>query len=105
MTTKPRKTKKTKQQTKKRLRVGILFGGRSGEHEVSLLSAASILNAIDRTKYEVVPIAITKQGQWLTSTAAANLLAGNTKPAPVLLKTKSTTTDLAQQNNSITRSL
>ncbi|MGA9804174.1 MAG: D-alanine--D-alanine ligase A, partial [Terriglobales bacterium] len=39
-----------------KLRVGILFGGRSGEHEVSLLSAASVLNAIDKTKYEVVPI-------------------------------------------------
>jgi len=45
-----------------KLRVGILFGGRSGEHEVSLLSAASVLNAIDKTKYEVVPIGITKQG-------------------------------------------
>ena len=41
----------------KKLRVGILFGGRSGEHEVSLLSAASVLNAIDKDKYEVVPIA------------------------------------------------
>ncbi len=77
----------TKKQTKKKLRVGILFGGRSGEHEVSLLSAASILNAIDNTNYEVVPIGITKQGQWITSTEAQNLLAGDTKPAPVLLKT------------------
>jgi D-alanine-D-alanine ligase-like ATP-grasp enzyme len=41
----------------KKLRVGILFGGRSGEHDVSLLSAASVLNAIDKDKYEVVPIA------------------------------------------------
>ena len=47
---------------KKKLRIGIIFGGRSGEHEVSLLSAASILNAIDRKKYDVVPIAIDKQG-------------------------------------------
>ena len=44
----------------KKLRVGILFGGRSGEHEVSLLSAASILKAIDRSKFDVVPIGITK---------------------------------------------
>jgi D-ala D-ala ligase N-terminus len=44
----------------KKLRVGILFGGRSGEHEVSLLSTASVLNAIDKNKYEVVPIGITK---------------------------------------------
>ncbi len=46
----------------KKLRIGVLFGGRSGEHEVSLLSAASVLKAIDRKKYEVVPIGITKAG-------------------------------------------
>jgi D-alanine-D-alanine ligase len=60
----------------KKIRVGILFGGRSGEHEVSLLSAASVLNAIDRQKYEVVPIGITKDGRWLTAVDAQNLLAG-----------------------------
>jgi D-alanine-D-alanine ligase len=60
----------------KKLRVGILFGGRSGEHEVSLLSAASVLNAIDKDKYEVVPIGITKDGRWLTATDAENLLQG-----------------------------
>ena len=57
-------------------RVGILFGGRSGEHEVSLLSAASVLNAIDKDKYEVVPIGITKDGRWLTAEHAENLLTG-----------------------------
>src|SRR5579871_4754450 len=60
----------------KKLRVGILFGGRSGEHEVSLLSAASVLKAIDKEKYEVVPIGITKEGRWLTAESAENLLAG-----------------------------
>jgi D-alanine-D-alanine ligase len=60
----------------KKLRVGILFGGRSGEHEVSLLSAASVLNAIDKEKYEVVPIGITKDGRWLTAGDAQNLLLG-----------------------------
>jgi len=60
----------------KKLRVGILFGGRSGEHEVSLLSAASVLNAIDQEKYEVVPIGITKDGRWLTAEHAENLLTG-----------------------------
>src|ERR1700728_1940907 len=60
----------------KKLRVGILFGGRSGEHEVSLLSAASVLNAIDKDKYEVVPIGITKDGRWLTAGDAENLLRG-----------------------------
>src|SRR5271168_5211867 len=60
----------------KKLRVGILFGGRSGEHEVSLLSAASVFNAIDKEKYEVVPIGITKDGRWLTAEHAENLLQG-----------------------------
>jgi D-alanine-D-alanine ligase len=60
----------------KKLRVGILFGGRSGEHEVSLLSAASVLNAIDKQKYDVVPIGITKEGRWLTDTHAERLLHG-----------------------------
>ena len=60
----------------KKLRVGILFGGRSGEHEVSLLSAASVLSAIDKTKYEVVPIGITKEGRWLTAGDAQLLLQG-----------------------------
>jgi D-alanine-D-alanine ligase len=59
-----------------KLRVGILFGGRSGEHEVSLLSAASVLNAIDKTKYDVVPIGITKDGHWLTAEHAERLLKG-----------------------------
>ena len=59
-----------------KLRVGILFGGRSGEHEVSLLSAASVLNAIDKDKYDVVPIGITKDGRWLTAEHAENLLQG-----------------------------
>lgn len=58
----------------KKLRVGVLFGGRSGEHEVSLLSAASVVDAIDKTKYEVVPIGITKQGRWVTSDHAEQLL-------------------------------
>jgi D-alanine-D-alanine ligase len=61
---------------KKKLRIGILYGGRSGEHEVSLLSAASVLKAIDRKKYEVVPIAIDRQGRWLTGTEAQRLLDG-----------------------------
>jgi len=59
-----------------KIRVGVLFGGRSGEHEVSLLSAASVLNAIDKEKYEVVPIGITKDGRWLTAEHAENLLTG-----------------------------
>ncbi len=60
----------------KKLRVGILFGGRSGEHEVSLLSAASVLQAIDRDKFDVVPIGITKEGRWLAAADARLLLNG-----------------------------
>jgi D-alanine-D-alanine ligase len=59
---------------RKKLRVGILFGGRSGEHEISLRSARSILKAIDRKKYDVVELGITKQGRWLQSTEAQKLL-------------------------------
>src|SRR5438874_12972621 len=58
----------------KKLRVGILFGGRSGQHEVSLVSAASVLEAIDKSKYEVVPIGIAKDGRWVTALHAENLL-------------------------------
>ncbi len=58
----------------KKIKVGILFGGRSGEHEVSLLSAASVLGAIDRSKYDVVPIGITKEGRWVTAGHAERLL-------------------------------
>src|SRR5262249_44227151 len=61
----------------KKLRVGILFGGRSGEHEISLLSAASVFKAIDQNRYEVVPIGITKDGKWLTASDAERLLAGD----------------------------
>jgi D-alanine-D-alanine ligase len=60
----------------KKIRVGILFGGRSGEHEISLLSAASVFNAIDKDKYEVVPIGITKAGRWVTAADAERLLLG-----------------------------
>ncbi|HUI84918.1 MAG TPA: D-alanine--D-alanine ligase family protein [Candidatus Binatia bacterium] len=66
----------------KKLRVGVLFGGRSGEHEVSLLSAASVLNVIDRSKYEVVPIGITKEGRWVTATHAERLLHGKAPDSP-----------------------
>ena len=68
----------------KKLRVGILFGGRSGEHEVSLLSASSILKEIDRTKFEVVLIGINKAGQWLTSGSAQGLLDGSGQDAAKL---------------------
>jgi len=63
----------------KKLRIGVIFGGRSGEHEVSVRSARSVIDAIDKSKYEVVPIAITKEGNWLAPAVAAELLPAETQ--------------------------
>jgi D-alanine-D-alanine ligase len=63
-----------KNKLSKKIRVGVIFGGRSGEHEVSLRSAESIINALDKSRYEVVPIGISKEGRWLISRDAAALL-------------------------------
>lgn len=60
----------------KKLRIGVVFGGRSGEHEVSLRSARSVMDALDREKYDVVPIGITKSGQWLVGDAMGLLADG-----------------------------
>ena len=57
-----------------KLRVGVIFGGRSGEHEVSLVSATSVIEALDRTRYEIVPIGITPEGRWISSARALDLL-------------------------------
>ncbi|PYU30081.1 MAG: D-alanine--D-alanine ligase A [Acidobacteria bacterium] len=65
---------------KKRLRIGVLFGGRSGEHEVSLASAASVIRGLDPEKYEAVPIGISKDGRWLVGGGAQKML-------PEVLKT------------------
>ena len=65
---------------KKRLRVGVLFGGRSGEHEVSLASAATVIRSLDPDKYEAVPIGISKDGHWLVGSGATKML-------PEVLKT------------------
>jgi D-alanine-D-alanine ligase len=63
----------------KKLRIGVIFGGRSGEHEVSIRSAGSVIDAIDKSKYEVVPVAISKEGNWLAPAAAARLLPKETR--------------------------
>jgi D-alanine-D-alanine ligase len=57
-----------------RIRIGIIFGGRSVEHEVSLVSASSVINALDKEKYEVVPIGIAPTGKWLSSGETLRLL-------------------------------
>ncbi|ESY45875.1 hypothetical protein X746_19710 [Mesorhizobium sp. LNJC380A00] len=51
----------------KRLRIGVLFGGRSAEHEVSLLSATNVMAALDPAKYDAVPIFVTREAQWQLS--------------------------------------
>jgi D-alanine-D-alanine ligase len=58
----------------RRLRVAILFGGRSGEHDVSLQSAASVIKALDPAKYDVLPVGITREGNWRVGSGAAQLL-------------------------------
>ncbi|HEX7735467.1 MAG TPA: D-alanine--D-alanine ligase family protein, partial [Ktedonobacteraceae bacterium] len=60
---------------KKKIRVGLIFGGRSGEHEVSLASSNSVITNLDAEKYEVVPLGITKEGSWLLGTAPQQLIA------------------------------
>ncbi len=60
--------------TERKIRVGLLFGGRSGEHEVSLVSATSVINALDKSRYDVVPIGITHEGRWVSSGEALALL-------------------------------
>ena len=55
-------------------RVLVLFGGRSAEHEVSIRSARSVINALEESRYDVIPVAITKQGKWLSPSSSAGLL-------------------------------
>ena len=65
----------------RKIRVGIIFGGRSGEHEVSVRSARSVIEAADPEKYELIPVAINKEGHWLSPAESASML-----PEPARLK-------------------
>ena len=75
----------------KKIRLGVLFGGRSGEHEVSLTSAAAVMKALDSEKYELVPIGITREGRWRVGPKAFGLLTeaagGGLGPQPAALQT------------------
>jgi D-alanine-D-alanine ligase len=62
-----------------KIRIGVIFGGRSGEHEVSVRSARSVIEQIDLERYEVVPLAIDKTGKWLSQTESAALLPAETQ--------------------------
>jgi len=68
---------------KKKLKIGVLFGGKSAEHEVSLQSARNVINGLDKSKYEVIPIGISKEGKWLLSNTSNYLLNTNN---PKLIK-------------------
>jgi D-alanine-D-alanine ligase len=61
-----------------KIRIGVIFGGRSGEHEVSVRSARSVIDAIDRERYEIIPVAIAKDGRWLSPAASVALLPAET---------------------------
>jgi len=71
----------------KKLRIGVIFGGRSGEHEVSIRSAQAVVEAIDRKKFEVLPIAITQEGKWLPPADSARLLPSDVRSALVSTET------------------
>lgn len=64
-----------------KIRVGVVFGGRSSEHEVSLRSAQSVMDAIDKNRFEVVPVGISKEGKWLLHPQALSLLVASSNPA------------------------
>lgn len=66
--------------TNKKIRVAVLFGGRSGEHEVSLVSASAVIENLDKEKYEVIPIGITKEGRWIAGPESMKLLKANQAP-------------------------
>lgn len=80
------------EQVVQKIRVGVLMGGRSGEHEVSLMSAQSVIAALDQSRYEIIPIGISKDGQWLAGEVMAALSsgAGEALPATLLPDPKST---------------
>jgi D-alanine-D-alanine ligase len=67
--------------SQKKTRIGIVFGGRSGEHEVSLASARAVIDNLDPNKYEIIPIGITKSGQWLLGSEPAQLIAAGQEVA------------------------
>ena len=75
----------------RKIRVGVLFGGRSGEHAVSLVSAQSVLKTLDREKYQITEIGISEEGDWLigenvlealSAKRLVDLTSGVMRPAP-----------------------
>ncbi len=81
-----------------KIRVGILFGGQSGEHEVSLVSASAVMDALDRSKYEIVPIGITKQGRWIAGDNALPALTAQADPKLLPTSARSQEPGVRSQN-------
>lgn len=81
------------------LRVGVLFGGRSGEHEVSLASARNVMDALEQAGHTVVPIGITPQGHWLTQNDPMGQLTGETKQVHTPILGNGPTVVAGQQRN------
>src|SRR5688500_6853721 len=69
--------------SERRLRVALVYGGRSAEHDVSRVSAVAVGRAFDPARYEVIPIAITTDGRWLVSVAARVALESGAAALPV----------------------
>ena len=94
---------------KRKIRVGVLCGGRSAEHEVSVTSARSMLEALDRDKYELVMVGISKQGQWFTAADAQQLLAAGAVESdgltPVVLDYLGTGALVAQDGSGVGQAL
>ena len=76
---------KDRNQNKNKLRIGVIFGGQSGEHDVSLMSAQSVMSALDREKYEIIPVGISREGRWITGNAFAALSSGASGSRPAAL--------------------
>ncbi|MFA6256865.1 MAG: D-alanine--D-alanine ligase [Candidatus Paceibacterota bacterium] len=83
---------------KKRLKIGVLFGGKSAEHEVSLQSAQNVIVSLDKNKYEVIPIGITKEGKWLLSNTSNYLLNANN---PKLIKLNNSNRKIVPLNDEV----
>lgn len=87
---------------KKKIRVGVLFGGKSAEHEVSLQSARNVIEALDKEKYEVIPIGINKAGKWLLSNTSNYLLHSNDPKLIKLNKSSKEVSLVVQSSGNLT---
>lgn len=85
--------------SKSKLRVGVIFGGKSGEHEVSIASAASIFKHIDQSRYEAVPIRIEKDGRWVLTGQAPKAISA----AEVLKQTTSEALEAVEPTAAVSR--